>query len=226
MKKLPALIASLTCAAGLAFAAAPAQAQTLQTGMKNNEVAQLQRELHARGYFEAGFTGYYGSITTGAVTRFQQDHGLAIDGIAGPATQAKLNGSHSESAQTAVSKVRYQASQQELNDLARIIYAEARGESLEGQIAVGAVVLNRLESGLFPRSISEIILQPGQFTAVDDGQYQLAPNRKAYRAARAALNGADPTNGSLFYYNPQLATSEWSKNRQAVVTVGRHIFTN
>lgn len=214
MKKLSALILSCTFALGVTFAPAEASAaQALSKGMQSEHVLQLQEQLATLGYFKAGFTGYFGSITDSAVKRFQRDYGLTVDGVAGPATQAKLN---------ALSPARHTT----LEQLARIIYAEARGESFEGQVAVGAVVLNRVQSNEFPSSIPDIIMQPGQFTAVQDGQYYLTPNKTAYAAARQALNGVDPTHGSLYYYNPKIATSKWSMARPAVLTLGRHTFTN
>ena len=108
--------------------------------------------------------------------------------------------------------------------LARVIHAEARGESFEGQVAVGAVVLNRVESTDFPMSIREVIFQPGQFTAVDDGQIRLEPNRTAFLAAQAALEGHDPTNGAMYYYNPRIATDRWIRTRAVILTIGNHDF--
>lgn len=217
MKKLSILILSCACMLGTVLSVAPGQAQAqssaLKKGVQSERVLELQQQLHSLGYFKAGFTGYYGSLTSKAVARFQRDNGLTPDGVAGAATQAKLE---------SFGEVRVTA----LDQLARIIYSEARGESFEGQVAVGAVVLNRVQSGEFPSSIPDVILQPGQFTAVQDGQYRLKPNKTAYRAARQALNGADPTNGSLFYYNPAIATAKWSKSRPAVISLGRHTFTN
>ena len=113
---------------------------------------------------------------------------------------------------------------EDLELLARIIYAEARGESFEGQVAVGAVVLNRVESPLFPGTIREVIYQPGQFTAVKDRQIELQPNSVAYQAAQAALEGADPTNGALFYYNPKIASDQWIRTRSIVCSIGNHRF--
>lgn len=213
MKKLPALLISCACLFSTAMVATPAHAQVLTQGMQNEQVSQVQEQLASRGYFHVGVTGYYGTITSKAVKNFQRDYGLVADGVAGPATIAKLN---------SLGKV----SNHSLNMLAKIIYAEARGESFRGQVAVGAVVLNRVQSNQFPNSISAVILQPGQFTAVQDGQYGMRPNQTAYDAARQALNGVDPTNGSLYYYNPKIATSSWSIARPKVISLGQHTFTN
>ncbi|MFD1885541.1 cell wall hydrolase [Paenibacillus wenxiniae] len=232
MRKLPALIASCACAVGITFLAAPADAALLTQGMRSTDVVQLQRQLANHGYFYANTTGYYGSITSNAVKQFQRDHGLSVDGVAGPATLTKLGTKSSSGIVTANasasngSRGTYRADQDSIDILAHIIYGEARGESFKGQVAVGAVVLNRVQSNEFPNSIWGVVMQPGQFTAVADGQYYLKPNKSAYEAARQALRGVDPTNGSLYYYNPRIATSEWSMRRPAVITVGQHIFTN
>ncbi len=231
MRKLPAFIASCACAVGMTFLAAPADAALLTQGTRSPDVVQLQRQLANKGYFYANTTGYYGSITSNAVKQFQRDHGLSVDGVAGPATLSKL-GTKSSGIVTASasansgSRGSYTADQESVNILAHIIYGEARGESFEGQVAVGAVVLNRVQSGEFPSTIWGVVMQPGQFTAVADGQYYLKPNQTAYDAARQALRGVDPTNGSLYYYNPRIATSQWSMRRPAVITLGQHIFTN
>lgn len=122
-------------------------------------------------------------------------------------------------------EARINVSEEELELLARVIYAEARGENFEGQIAVGAVVLNRLKNPGFPKTIQEVIYQPGAFTAVDDRQIHLTPNDQAYQAALAALNGEDPSNGALYYYNPRLATDRWIKGRPVVRQIGNHTFS-
>ncbi len=113
---------------------------------------------------------------------------------------------------------------EDLEILARIIHAEARGESFEGQVAVGAVVLNRVQHPDFPKSIREVVYQPGQFTAVEDRQINLKPDDKAYQAAEAALEGQDPSNGAIFYYNPKIATDRWIKSRNIIRSIGNHKF--
>ncbi|QAY68379.1 hypothetical protein ET464_05945 [Paenibacillus protaetiae] len=115
-------------------------------------------------------------------------------------------------------------SERELNLLARIIYAESRGEPMLGQIAVAAVVLNRVQAKGFPKTIEGVIEQPRAFTAVDDGQYNLQPDSAAYEAAIEALKGKDPTGGALYYFNPQTATSKWIWSRKQTIKIGRHIF--
>lgn len=113
---------------------------------------------------------------------------------------------------------------EDLELLARVIHAEARGESFEGQVAVGAVVLNRVQHPDFPKSIKDVVYQPGQFTAVEDRQIELKPNDKAYQAAQAALEGQDPSNGAIYYYNPKIATDTWIKTRNIIRSIGNHKF--
>jgi len=116
-------------------------------------------------------------------------------------------------------------SKEEVELLTRVIYGEARGENFEGQVAVGAVVLNRLKDPRFPKSIGAIIYQPGAFTAVDDQQIYLEPDSAAYKAAEAALAGMDPTNGAIYYYNPRIATDRWIKSRPVIKRIGNHTFS-
>lgn len=206
------LLLSGSIAIGTVGMASPASAMLLQKGTQHSEVVELQERLRTLGYLSAGVTGYYGSQTEKAVKTFQKQSGLAVDGKAGKRTIAAL-------------KNKVPAAGTTLNTLARAINGEARGESLEGQIAVAAVILNRVQSNQFPNSIKEVILDPRQFTAVDDGQYNLTPNSSAYIAAKRALNGEDPTEGALYYYNPKIATSAWSKARPTIKTIGNHVFT-
>lgn len=199
----------LGSAGGAAYAHAEA-APVLKQGMKNSDVWDLQFRLGTGGYLSVAATGYYGPLTEEAVRKFQLKYGLAVDGVAGPETMAKLK-------QVSVNKT-------ELDKLARLIHGEARGESFEGQVAVGAVVMNRLKSAEFPKTIDDVIFQPGAFTAVSDGQYSLTPNKEAYRAAKAAVRGIDPSDQSLYYFNPDIATSEWIWTRQQIKKIGKHIF--
>lgn len=194
-------------AAPTTSAAAP---KTLSYGMKSVDVPDLQFRLKVLGYFNTNVTTYYGHMTQDAVERFQADFGLASDGIAGSTTWSLLK--------------RVSVNQAELDLLARIIYAEARGESYKGQVAVGAVVLNRVQSKSFPNTVKEVILQPRAFTAVDDGQFKLKPDSTAYKAALDAVKGWDPTGNALYYFNPSTATSDWIWSREQTVKIGKHIF--
>ncbi|WP_246096108.1 cell wall hydrolase [Paenibacillus sinopodophylli] len=193
-----------------AEAAHAAEPATLKVGNSGADVPDLQYRLKTIGYFNTDVTTYFGTTTLDSLKRFQKEYGLAVDGIAGARTWEALK-------KVSVNKV-------ELDLLARIIYAEARGESYKGQVAVGAVVMNRLASPSFPNSIREVIEQPQAFTAVDDGQYKLTPNKLAYQAAQEAVKGYDPTNGALYYFNPVTATSDWIWSRKQTIQIGRHIF--
>jgi len=177
-----------------------------------NEVVQIQQNLKELGYFNEEVTGYYGDITRGAVSRFQDDYGLPVTGEVDGATASAL-GIHLGGQQS-----------NDLYVLAKCIYAEARGEVYEGQVAVGAVILNRVASPDFPNTIYGVVYQPWAFTSVSDGQMNLEPNSTAYQAAQDALNGWDPTYGCLYYYNPKVATSSWIFDRQTVVVIGNHVF--
>lgn len=210
--RVSVLLGAFAMALGLTMAAPSAGAQKLEQGVRGERVLQLQEQLSELGYFKAGLTGYYGSITKGSVRKFQQAQGLSADGIAGPATLNRLNKKAAAQGNT-------------LRQLAKLIHGEARGESFEGQVAVGAVVLNRVHSNAFPSSIPKVIFQKGQFTAIDDGQFNTKPTQTSYKAARKALNGVDPTHGALYYYNPKIATSLWSKSRPTLLTIGQHDFT-
>ncbi|ANE47636.1 spore cortex-lytic protein [Paenibacillus swuensis] len=188
-------------------AAAPA---TLTYGSTANDVPDLQYRLKSLGIFKERVTGYYGTVTTKAVETFQAKSGLRVDGIAGPGTWSVLK-------KKSVNKY-------EMDQLAKIIHSEARGEPHKGQVAVGAVVMNRLASPLFPKSVSGVIFQPWAFTAVHDGQYKLIPDNDAYLAAMDAVRGWDPTYNALYYFNPETATSKWIWSRKQTVKIGRHIF--
>ena len=176
----------------------------------------IQTKLKRWGYYTGSIDGIYGPLTKKAVRYFQSKNGLAVDGIVGPQTARALGMTLSSSPSS--------QSSSDLNLLAKCVYAEARGEPYTGQVAVAAVVLNRVKSASFPNTIAGVIYQPYAFTAVDDGQINLTPNSTAYKAAQDALNGWDPTYGCLYYYNPATATSSWIWSRQTVVTIGKHVF--
>ena len=176
----------------------------------------IQTKLKRWGYYNGAVDGIYGSQTRAAVRYFQQKNGLAVDGIVGPKTAAALGMTLSSSASS--------QSSSDLYLLAKCVYAEARGELYTGQVAVAAVILNRVKNPSFPNTISGVIYQKGAFTAVTDGQINLTPNSTAYKAAQDALNGWDPTYGCIYYYNPATATSSWIWSRQTVVTIGNHVF--
>jgi N-acetylmuramoyl-L-alanine amidase len=205
-----------------------AQTAVLRQGASGGEVKELQRRLKMWGYYTGEVDGIYGSKTVEAVKYFQRKNGLTVDGIAGKATFAALGMNDSvkvlenEGKTSASTTSDYTSS--DLYLLAKCIYAEARGESYTGQVAVGAVVLNRVASSAFPNTIAGVIYQNGAFTAVSDGQINLEPDKTAMNAASDALNGWDPTYGCLYYYNPAVATSSWIFGRQTVTTIGKHVF--
>ncbi|MBQ8909292.1 MAG: spore cortex-lytic enzyme [Clostridia bacterium] len=208
--------------AGVATAvAAPSKQEVMiaEAATTYSENVKIQTKLKRWGYYSGAVDGIYGNQTRKAVRYFQSKNGLAVDGIVGPKTAAAmgitLSGSKGASASTSSS---------DLNLLARCVYAEARGEPYTGQVAVAAVVLNRVKNSAFPNTISGVIYQPWAFTAVNDGQINLTPNSTAYKAAQDALNGWDPTYGCLYYYNPATATSSWIWSRKTVVTIGKHVF--
>ncbi len=211
------------------FAAPTVQTAVLKQGATGGEVKELQRRLKEWGYYKGSVDGIYGKQTVEAVKYFQRKNGLKVDGIAGRATYVALgmndsvkaldnekNGSQSSGNSNYTSS--------DLYLLAKCIYAEARGESYTGQVAVGAVILNRVASSKFPNTISGVIYQKGAFTAVSDGQINLSPDRTAMNAAQDAMNGWDPSYGCLYYYNPAVATSSWIFSRKTVTTIGKHVF--
>ena len=190
-------------------------------GSRGSEVTQIQKKLKRWGYYNGNIDGIYGSQTLEAVKYFQRKNGLTVDGIAGPATLKAMGITSSSSASTSGSS---STNSNDVNLLSRLIYGEARGEPYTGQVAVGAVVLNRVKSSSFPNTIAGVIYQSGAFDVVSDGQINLTPNSTAKKAAQDALNGWDPTYGAIYYFNPATATNKWIWSRPMTVTIGRHRF--
>lgn len=185
-------------------------------GSTGSEVTQIQQKLAGMGYYTGKIDGVYGSGTKQAVTNFQRDHGLTADGIAGTKTLSALGiGSSGGS---------YGFTDSEISLLARTISAESRGEPYQGQVAVGAVILNRIEHPSFPNTMAGVIYQNGAFSCVDDGQMNESVYEISKRAAIDALNGWDPSGGAIYYYNPKTATNKWIRSRPVIVTIGAHIF--
>ena len=195
-------------------------AAVLKKGSRGNLVKTLQTKLKNWGYYKGSVDGIFGAKTQEAVKYFQRKNGLSVDGIVGSKTAAALGMSLSGSTTTNGSNI----SNSNLYLLSCCIYGEARGESYTGKVAIAAVILNRVKSSSFPNTISGVIYQPGAFTAVSDGQINLGTNDECTRAAQDALNGWDPTYGSIYYYNPRTATSQWIKTRPVVITIGNHVF--
>ena len=201
----------------------------LRQGAKGNEVKEVQRRLKLWGYYNGSVDGVFGAGTKAAVVAFQKKNGLTADGVVGLATYKALgmNDSYnvlksgSSSTQTGGAGG-YSSSDVYL--LAKTFYAEGRGEPYTGQVAIGAVILNRVRSEAFPNTVSGVVYQKHAFTAVTDGQINLTPDDTAMKAARDANNGRDPTGGAIYYYNPAVATSSWIFNRQTVTVIGKHVF--
>ena len=195
-----------------------------KNGSRGEEVRKIQTKLKNWGYYNGSVDGVYGWQTENAVRSFQKKNGLKVDGVAGTQTLNAM-GIFTSNTSTGGSTT---ASPNEANVelLARVINGEARGEPYEGQVAVGAVVLNRVDHPSFPNSISGVVYQSGAFTAVDDGQINAQMYASSRRAARDALNGWDPTNGAIYYYNPRTATNQWIRTREVVCTIGQHVFCN
>lgn len=188
-------------------------------GSRGDEVRQIQTKLKRWGYYTGSVDGIYGTKTVEAVKYFQRKNGLTQDGIAGPAT-LKAMGITSSSNSSSSSG----SNSSDINLLSHIIYAEARGEPYSGQVAVGAVVMNRVKSSSFPNSIAGVIYQRGAFDAVSDGQINMTPDSTAKKAAQDAYNGWDPSYGAIYYFNPATATSKWIWSRPLTVTIGKHRF--
>lgn len=187
-------------------------------GSSGSEVTAIQTKLKRWGYYYDYIDGIFGTKTLNAVKYFQQKNGLVADGIAGTKT---LNAMGINNTSTSTSA---NASTANLNLLSHVVYAESRGEVYEGQVAIAAVVLNRVKSSSFPNTVSGVVYQPGAFTCVSDGQINLTPDSTAKKAAQDALNGWDPSYGSIYYFNPNTATSAWMWSRPYVITIGSHRF--
>ncbi len=188
-------------------------------GSRGSEVRNIQTRLKEWGYYKGNIDGIYGTATKKAVISFQKKHGITADGVCGPKT-LELIGLPSGQSNSGYNG--YSSSDYRL--LARLISAEARGEPYMGQVAVGAVVLNRIEHPSFPNSISGVIYQKGAFSCIDDGQFNVAVADSAYSAARDALNGLDPSSGAIYYFNPSTATSSWIWSRPLIKVIGKHRF--
>lgn len=191
-----------------------------KSGSRGDEVKKIQTKLKNWGYYSGSVDGVFGWQTENAVKSFQRKNGLTADGVAGKQTLNAM-GIFSESSGSGQSASPNDAS---IELLARIINGEARGEPYEGQVAVGAVVLNRVDHPSFPNSISGVVYQRGAFTAVDDGQINAEMYASSHRAARDAINGWDPTGGAIYYYNPVTATNKWIRSRNIICTIGKHVF--
>lgn len=213
------LLAVLLCALTVVVFALRTENSTVyalsKIGSRGTEVKAIQEKLKERGLYNGSVDGIYGTQTQTAVKAFQKQQGLTQDGIAGPATLKKLG--------ITIGKMPA-ATEANVYLLARIISAEARGEPYSGQVAVGAVVLNRVEHPSFPDTLSGVIYQNGAFTAIVDGQFNEPIADSAYQAARDALNGQDPSGGAIYYYNPDKTSNQWIRSRPVIKRIGKHLF--
>ena len=192
-----ALLIVVVGASGFLGDSEVADAAVLKQGSRGSDVKSMQQKLIRWGYLKGSADGVFGAKTKSAVVSFQKKNGLIADGVVGKATAQAMGLKISTGATSASS-----STSTDLNLLARVVYGEARGEPYTGQVAVAAVVLNRVKSASFPNTVAGVVYQPGAFDCVADGQINLTPNQSAYNAARDALNGWDPTYKCLFYYNP------------------------
>ncbi len=188
-----------------------------KNGSSGDEVKKIQEKLSELGFYTGDIDGIFGNETEEAVKDFQKSEGLTIDGIVGNNTLESL-GIKEETSESTTNN------SNDLNLLARIIHGEARGEEYVGQVAIGAVVLNRVKNSNFPNTVAGVIYQSGAFDAVADGQINLEPDDSAKKAAQDALNGWDPTLGAIYYFNPATATNKWIWSRPETITIGRHRF--
>jgi N-acetylmuramoyl-L-alanine amidase len=216
----------------------------LKVGAKGQDVNELQGRLKYLGYYYGKVDGHFGNTTLKSVKWFQSEFGMKVDGVVGGKTKVKLwnatknwvpsgntapaapnkKPDKGEASNNVGSHNNLGFSSNDLKLMANAVYGEARGEPYEGQVAVAAVILNRVKSPSFPNTASGVIFQPGAFTAVADGQIWLTPNENARKAVQDAINGWDPSGGCLYYFNPDTATSKWIWTRPQVKTIGKHIF--
>lgn len=194
----------------------------LAKGSRGVEVTELQKRLQMLGYVVGPIDGIFGAKTEAGVRLFQKEHGLAVDGIAGPRTIGELKRLTGQSVTAGGTAVGYKNS--DINLLARLVSAEAKGEPYRGQVAVAAVVLNRIKSASFPNSIPDVIYEPGAFSPVANGEIWKEPVSSAINATYEALNGTDPAYGALFFFNPAKTTNKYIWSRPQIIQIGKHIF--
>ncbi len=192
----------------------------LKWGSRGTEVKEVQKRLRDWGFYKGTVDGIYGWRTANAVKAFQKKHGLKADGIVGNATAGAIG----IRTGTAPAAKKVTSRSNETYTLAQCIHGEARGEPYTGQVAVAAVILNRVDDPRFPKTVAGVIFQPGAFTAVSDGQMFQPPGDSALKAARDALNGWDPSGGAIYYYNPAKTTNKWIWSRPIIKVIGKHYF--
>jgi len=196
--------------------------RNLARGSRGPEVTELQKRLQMLGYVVGPIDGIFGRQTESAVRLFQKEHGLTVDGIAGRNTIRELKRLTGQTVTTGGKAIGYKSS--DVNLLARLVSAEAKGEPYRGQVAVAAVVLNRVKDPNFPNSIPDVIYQPGAFSPVANGEIWKEPVSSAVKAANEALAGNDPSYGALFFFNPAKTTNKYLWSRPQIIKIGNHIF--
>ena len=216
MKRTMTILTALMLIPAIALAAT-----VLEVGSSGANVTKVQNRLIQYGYMTGTADGKYGEKTRDAVIWFQRRHGLTADGRVGAATAAALGVTLGSSSATTASATILSADHRLL---AKLVYAEARGETYKGQVAVAAVVLNRVRSSSFPNTISGVIYQTNAFSCVNNGSINNTPDNSCIRAARDAMNGWDPTGGCLYYYNPKTASDNWIRSRTVKTVIGNHSF--
>lgn len=195
-----------------------------RVGSRGDEVKQIQTKLKNWGYYKGNVDGIFGEQTKQAVISFQKKNNLTADGVAGPQTLKAMGITSSSSSSGGSSGGQGQYSSGDVDLLARVISAESRGEPYAGQVAVGAVILNRISHPSFPNTLAGVIYQPGAFSCLNDGGINAPVADSAYKAARDAINGSDPSGGAIYYYNPEKSTSKWIFSRKVITTIGKHRF--
>lgn len=231
-KKLKTIIKSLICVvlavsivfAGYSFRMADLEYDSVYTlsklGSRGDEVRKVQQKLKSLGYYKGSVDGIFGTATKNAVKAFQKNCGITADGIAGPKTLKYLGLGSASTSSSGSGKY----SQSDVNLLSKLIAAEARGENYTGQVAVGAVVLNRVSHSSFPDTIAGVIYQSGAFSAVNDSNWGIAGNDTSRKAAQDCINGWDPSGGAIYYYNPKKTSNKFMLSRPVIKTIGNHIF--
>jgi len=195
----------------------------LGRGSKGPEVMELQKGLAQLGYAVGTVDGKYGAKTEVAIRSFQKERGLKVDGLAGKQTIEELKRLIGQSTNTVGKAVGNKNI--DTNLLARCVNAEARGEPYVGQVAVAAVILNRIKDPAYPKTIADIVYQPQAFSSVADGQINLPPSADALRAAQEAVNGSDPSGGAVFFFNPAKTKNKFIWSRPQIKQIGNHMFT-
>lgn len=196
---------------------------TYKYGSRGEVVKVIQTKLKSWGYYTKSIDGIYGYQTYTSVKYFQRKNGLIVDGIVGNQTLVAL-GINPQTVNPDSTPSNSTQNNQDVMLLARLINGEARGEPYEGQVAVGAVILNRVRNPNFPSTIAGVVYQPGAFTAIVDGQVHAEMQPDSIKAARDALNGWDPSGGAIYYFNPATATSSWIWSRPLIKVIGKHRF--